>query len=158
MSIAQKASLKGAFFVLNLYLKIFRVLYNNQNIKKQEGFLMGAWGHDILDNDTALDLKSDIEFYIDSGYKIEDAFKEIKKDEYFMNDNFAKLALAEFQYKYLKKVDADLDILNVIKKELCLISHWKNPEERVEKLLLFRDKVKLPTTCRSGGFCFISCP
>lgn len=109
---------------------------------------MGAWGYGIYDNDGAMDAVIDIEKNLEE-YSNDYIKALIKyKEDYFANgvvtgsDNYAVLLAADIEIKNTGTLKIFKDLTKeCLETELSkeVLSNWKEPEKRQEKLLDFKN-------------------
>ena len=107
---------------------------------------MGAWDESMDGNDSAWDVRDDVEDYIKSGLTIRKAFNKYKAEVNMniVHSSWHMLGLAHYQLELLGKIDSDIlrIVLIMIEDELERISEWTEPEKRKKALLDFREKIK----------------
>jgi hypothetical protein len=110
---------------------------------------MGAWGYGIYDNDTAADLVADFEETLKSGKEIYMVFNKLKyKNSWYVTENWGVLAFADLQLKHNVVIDSDIyqKAMNAIEEELESIQDWREPQERRDVILQFKEKLQSAKT------------
>jgi hypothetical protein len=104
---------------------------------------MGAWGHGLYDNDTAMDCITDYEGYLKQGYNVKDAL-DMLKNSWYLKDNWSVLVIGDLEIKNFKKLMDDMKpiLQRTIEEEIKLTKEWKQPKEREKVLNNFYNGIK----------------
>ena len=108
---------------------------------------MGAWGHGIYDNDSALDILGELEYYTKLKLinKPNDIIKLIESAyDGYLNDNHCILVIAHEQVKRFAILTKECEKLynDAMTEEFNMINDWKEPKLRKQKLDEFKSEIE----------------